>query len=92
MARNPKPVRRRYKAAHAEVRRGTYKYPPPTYDQLNDRKLASVTYRMTCAMAGAAVAAGAAFQNFRKGIARAAERVSAAMRREPTRDDFRLVE
>lgn len=92
MARNPKPVRRRYKAAHAEIRRGTYKYPPPTYDQLNRRKFASVAYGMTCAVSGAAVIAGAAFQNFRKGLARAVEQVSSAMRREPTRDEFRLVE
>ena len=92
MARNPKPVRRRYKAARAEVRRGTYKYPPPTYDQLNDRKPASVVYRVMCAASAAVASAGAAFRSLRLGLSRAAGAVRAVTLREPTRDDVRLVE
>lgn len=92
MARNPKPVRRRYKAAHAAIRRGVYKYPPPTYDDLNDQKFAAVSYRVRCAATVAAKRVNESFRGLRIGLARAVEQVKSAVRGVPTRDDYRLVE
>lgn len=92
MARNPKPVRRRYKAAHAAIRRGTYKYPRPTYDQLNDRKPASLGYRVSCVATNAAGALSAAYRGLSHGLSRALDQTKAAMLGGRTRDSFRLVE
>ena len=94
MARNPKPVRRRYRRIQAQVRRGTYPYAAPTYDQLNSRKFASTAYRVSVTLSHLARTIGPSVQRaaatatnaFHAGLAT----ITAA--RNQSREDFGLVE
>lgn len=86
MARNPKPVRRRYKAMQAARRAGAYRGLVPTYDDLNRRRPRSTVYALVNGVAFAVVRVSEMFSEISRNVARSVR--SGRYRR---REDFALV-
>ena len=85
MARNPKPVRRRYKAMQAARRAGAYRGLVPTYDDLNRRRPRSTVYALVNGVAFAVVRVSELFRGLSQEVARS---VRAGQYRR--REDFAL--
>lgn len=75
MARNPKAVRRRYKAVRTEARRGRYTGPLPTYDQLNTEKPAYAARQLRLRVSAATRQINYAFRQLRERMGIALETV-----------------
>ena len=85
MARNPKPVRRQYKAMQAARRAGAYRGLVPTYDDLNRRRPRSTVYALVNGVAFAVVRVSELFRGLSQEVARS---VRAGQYRR--REDFAL--
>ena len=94
MARNPKPVRRRYKRAQAQIRRGEYQYRPPSYDDLNVMKPAFPRYAVERIWVNVGRSLNRAAAALSGEMGGAAKRLRQAFqpRSYHYQDDFRLIE